>query len=584
MLKNKENVKKIRIKLVVMLLLFTLIIPMRIQEVAAFAGDPNDFPANEAPLVTPIVVSDYFSVPNVSDTFFHPDYSNVVVITQNAGNQKGAVWSNEKMPLTSAFSYETYLYVGASANRGMGGVSGIAGADGMTFTMQNDPAGKEALGAYGHGLGAYAVAGRSNGIKNAISFEFDSYPDTYDIGTGDIVRNNANMHTGFVIPTDPNGYSKHTDVKFIGEYDDTQGSILSRWVPFDATWVPNEDGSGDLTIMLNGVLSYYHINNYLTFFGGDSIYFGYTAATGTGYEMHAIAIEKMPSSYYMHFDLNAPDLEGETVDSQILEKGDYAQPFADPIRTAYTFKGWNTQADGSGFDWDFANMVMNEGDFTVYAQWEVNTYPLSFETQGADSPIIASQNVIYDQLAKDEANPAKQGYTFEGWNTKADGSGLNWDFTATKMPANPVILYAQWTANSYKLSFDLQSGDSAIIPNQEVIFDTLANAVENPSRQGYTFKGWNTKADGSGLNWDLTVTKMPANDVELYAQWQENAKPVTPVEPISPAKPIPPTKSVSPVNSNLPKTGDSSGVMVWSILLLGAGSIAMKMNRKRKHL
>ena len=51
--------------------------------------------------------------------------------------------------------------------------------------------------------------------------------------------------------------------------------------------------------------------------------------------------------------------------------------------------------------------------------------------------------------------------------------------------------------------------------------------MDNPIRAGYTFSGWNTAVDGSGLTWDFATTTMPDKDIALYAQWQQNKHAVT---------------------------------------------------------
>lgn len=152
-----------------------------------------------------------------------------------------------------------------------------------------------------------------------------------------------------------------------------------------------------------------------------------------------------------------------------------------------------------------------------------NSYILKFDLNEGDSATIDDQNILFQGLANSPNNPTRLGYTFKGWNTRDDGSGITWDFNTEKMPLNDVKLYAQWEENiviinEYKLEFDLNGIDGVIPGTQSLEEGTLGVKPSDPTSSGYTFKGWNTKADGSGIMWDFSIEKIPSNDVTLYAQ------------------------------------------------------------------
>jgi uncharacterized repeat protein (TIGR02543 family) len=94
-------------------------------------------------------------------------------------------------------------------------------------------------------------------------------------------------------------------------------------------------------------------------------------------------------------------------------------------------------------------------NITVYAQWGSGSeyYTLSFNLNGVAGTPPASQSLRAGSLATAVASPASDSYTFEGWNTAADGSGSGWNFGGTAMPARNVTLYAQWS-----------DGDSSALP------------------------------------------------------------------------------------------------------------------------
>ncbi len=220
-----------------------------------------------------------------------------------------------------------------------------------------------------------------------------------------------------------------------------------------------------------------------------------------------------------------------------------AQAVTNPTRTDYIFTGWNTMQDGHGHTWDFSVTKMPDAPVTLYAQWEANpaydtNHALSFDLNGGQGVVPASQSLSLDQLATPVTDPIREGHTFVSWNTSQDGSGTTWNFETSKMPAKDVTLYAQWSINSYQLRFDLNGGTSEPIADQMVVYGTKAVSVQAPSRTGYQFVSWNTTADGTGETWVFQDGKvafasdtmmiatssqvMPAHGVVLYAQWEKN--------------------------------------------------------------
>ena len=139
-------------------------------------------------------------------------------------------------------------------------------------------------------------------------------------------------------------------------------------------------------------------------------------------------------------------------------------------------------------------------------------------------------------------NPTLTGYTFLGWNTKADGTGSA--YANEKMLSNKTF-YAVWKTNSYIVRYngngsqnpDHQTGEftqnnvtsQSGMPDSTYQYDQTGSLRKNDFvRTGYTFAGWNTKADGSGtsypdqynkvLNWSDTDGTV----ITLYAQWKKN--------------------------------------------------------------
>ena len=118
--------------------------------------------------------------------------------------------------------------------------------------------------------------------------------------------------------------------------------------------------------------------------------------------------------------------------------------------------------------------------------------------------------------------PTKSGYTFQSWNTKADGSGTTYLSGASYTANADVTLYAQWKANTYTVTYNSNGGSGAPSSQTKTYGKTLTLTSAKPTRSGYIFQNWNTKADGSGTTY-LSGASYTANaDVTLYAQWKAN--------------------------------------------------------------
>ena len=108
-----------------------------------------------------------------------------------------------------------------------------------------------------------------------------------------------------------------------------------------------------------------------------------------------------------------------------------------------------------------------------------------------------------------DAPAATPDYTFGGWN-KADGTA--WDYASDKVTDN-ITLYAKWAANTYTITFDTAGGSEIAPITQD--YGTVITAPEAPTREGYTFKGWDREIPAT----------MPAENMTLKAQWKDIEKP-----------------------------------------------------------
>lgn len=118
----------------------------------------------------------------------------------------------------------------------------------------------------------------------------------------------------------------------------------------------------------------------------------------------------------------------------------------------------------------------------------------------------------------------KTGYTFHCWNTKTDGTGMDYlpGSTFTMDTAN-VTLYVKWKVGQYTVTFNSMGGSSVV--SQTVDFGDKVTLPADPVKPGFSFKGW-FKDSAYTSAWIFTNDTVVSN-VTLYAKWMSSAKTLT---------------------------------------------------------
>ena len=189
-------------------------------------------------------------------------------------------------------------------------------------------------------------------------------------------------------------------------------------------------------------------------------------------------------------------------------------------KTGYTFAGWNTQANGSGTSYTNGQSVKNltasnGATVTLYAQWKVNNYTLTFNPNGGSvSP--TSKSVAYGSQYGTLPTPTRTGYTFTGWFTAASGGTKV--STTTTMGAGNATIYAQWTPTNYTITYNLNGGTnpSGVATSYNITSSTIT--LPTPNRSGYTFAGWYTNSSFTGSA-VTSIAKGSTGNKVFYAKW-----------------------------------------------------------------
>ena len=171
------------------------------------------------------------------------------------------------------------------------------------------------------------------------------------------------------------------------------------------------------------------------------------------------------------------------------------------------FKGKTVIGGASGVNASHVDWGLFYGGLYIYG----NTTGVIVTYKDGDSE-YAKQVLPSGTLAtRPDAPAATPGYTFGGWN-KADGTA--WDYASDKVTDN-ITLYAKWAANTYTITFDTAGGSEIAPITQDC--GTVITAPEAPTREGYTFIGWDKEIP----------TTMPAENMTVTAQWEINQYTIT---------------------------------------------------------
>jgi len=205
-------------------------------------------------------------------------------------------------------------------------------------------------------------------------------------------------------------------------------------------------------------------------------------------------------------ETNTPDPNGKPVTviykdgsdeyaKQIVQTGEKAIEPDVPSRQGYQFTDW--YLDDTKYDFNTAVT----GNMTLTAKWTANSYTITFDTDGGSAIDPITQG--YDTTINAPAAPTKTGYTFMGWEPELPAT----------MPAGDMTLTAQWSINQYTITFDTDGGSDIAPITQD--YGAAITAPADPTREGYTFIGWDTEIP----------TTMPAGDMTIKAKWKDSEKP-----------------------------------------------------------
>ena len=223
-------------------------------------------------------------------------------------------------------------------------------------------------------------------------------------------------------------------------------------------------------------------------------------------------IDGNPGAYT--FTVSDPAASGET-SSGIESVTINGEPQDGPTYSLSAPDGGNNDA-GAEYTVVATDNAGNETTATVRI-YRRHHYTVTFDSTGGSEVIEKTMAVTYGEQLGDMPVPMRTGYFFRGWYDapvegkcygNSDGKG-----TSRYDKTENCTLYAQWVINRYTITFDTAGGSEIAPITQD--YDTAITAPADPTREGYTFIGWDMEIPAT----------MPAENITIKAKWKDIEKP-----------------------------------------------------------
>ena len=210
-----------------------------------------------------------------------------------------------------------------------------------------------------------------------------------------------------------------------------------------------------------------------------------------------------------------------------------------PARTGYTFGGYYTSTNGGGTQViDASGNIKVENTFfssnaTIYAKWTVNTYYLDLNgyldgtvtgsLSGFGTADVYINGILVADDVEDFYTEYPYGTTYEIKDIKTQtGKQYNGVYSGSLAGTitNTTGVFLDFSTIVYTVAYDANGGSGAPGRQEKYHGIDITLSILKPTKVGYLFLGWNTKADGSGTGYAPGASYAGNEDVPLYAQWK----------------------------------------------------------------
>ncbi|HKL73528.1 MAG TPA: InlB B-repeat-containing protein, partial [Clostridia bacterium] len=285
-------------------------------------------------------------------------------------------------------------------------------------------------------------------------------------------------------------YAKWTINQYIISFNANGGSQVNNITQDYGTVLPALDNSSK---------DYHTFNGWYTDNGTFKIEFSLSTMPANDVDLYA---KWTANPYTISFETDG----GSEIEAITQAYGTYLTA-PTSIKAGYSLDGWY---DDETLEIKYNFTTMPGYDFTLYARWTVNSYTISFDTNGGSVVEAITQDFGTELVIPN--NPLKEGCVFKGWFT--DNETFKDEYTFETVPNESFTLYAKW-AKIYTITFD-SNGGSEITEINTAVGDVLI-APDIPTKMGYTFNGWHT--DNYTFLEEYEFSIMPEGSFTLYAKW-----------------------------------------------------------------
>ena len=172
-------------------------------------------------------------------------------------------------------------------------------------------------------------------------------------------------------------------------------------------------------------------------------------------------------------------VEGKVINEVSLNYGDKIAKVDDPTLEGYEFIGWSEQLPESMPDHDIeVHAIFNKVEFTI--------------TYMVDGTVYKVETYRENDTIQKLTMPSKEGYTFSGWDKTLPDT----------MPKYDIVVNGTYEKNQYTITYKV---DGVVYKTIKAYYNDSIALIENPSKNGYTFSGWNVTGPIT-VTKDMTIT------------------------------------------------------------------------------
>ncbi len=213
-----------------------------------------------------------------------------------------------------------------------------------------------------------------------------------------------------------------------------------------------------------------------------------------------------------------------TTATQTFTYGVSGQTFSDKgwTNTGHTMAGWAKNRNAVTKDYNTLSGVADTWinsyapNINLYAVWSPNTYTISYNANGGSGAPTAQTKTYGTDLTLTTSKPTRSGYTFNGWNTKSDGSGTSYSAGGKFTTNANTTLYAKWKQNTFTLRYNDNMGSGCSTKTKTITPGNKLGTLCRPTRSGYWyFNGWYY----DGKKYTASTVFNGNSDITLVASW-----------------------------------------------------------------